>query len=452
MSDYQFVSQDTSSLITDMIAAYETETGHPLRDADPDRLFLTWVASVIVKERTNQNYVGNQNLLSRARGENLDELGRWIFGSERKEAIPSRTTLRFEIGTARNADIIIPAGTRVTDAPQLLVWETTADGVISAGGTKADIPAVCQTAGTVGNGYVTGRIDTLIDVDNVPYDVTVSNITKSDGGASAEKDAEYFERLRLSLDSLSSAGSRGAYIYHAKSVSSQIADVVVRRPRELVEKTLTVWTNGESRYAFLGGDDLVVGTLTVDDAQLETDYTVDYSSGLLSISLVSGGALDEANTLGVTVERDGAGRVDVYALMDNGEIAGPEIKTAIAMSCSDDMVRPLTDRVSVKDAEYAPYSISLTYYTSKDSGKTTSRLAGDVAAAVNEYVTWQSAKIGRDINPSKLYALVMATGVKRVVITSPTFTPLADGEGLSPPQVAKLTAAPTLTNGGVEDE
>lgn len=53
MRDYQFVSQDTAALMADMIAAYEAEMGHTLHDADPDRLFLAWVASVIVKERTN---------------------------------------------------------------------------------------------------------------------------------------------------------------------------------------------------------------------------------------------------------------------------------------------------------------------------------------------------------------------------------------------------------------
>lgn len=452
MSEYQFVSQDTSEIIGEMISAYESQTGRTLRDADPDRLFLAWIASLIVQERTNQNYVGNQNIPSRARGENLDELGKWIFGLERREAQPAHTTMRFTVGTARSAPIIVPAGTRMTDDEKKIVWETVAEGTIAAGTLYVDISTVCQTAGTIGNGYAAGRINTLIDVDNVPYDVKVENTTESAGGSQTETDAEYYARLRASLDGYSSAGSRGAYIYLAKAVSSQIADVQVTRPRRTRIETLTVWTDGSDSCAFIGGDWLIPDTLTVTGGTIATDYTVDYAAGLLTITLTDGGALASAETLSVTIQEDCAGCVDIYALMDDGEIAGEEIKSAIEAACSDNTVRPLTDKVAVKDAEYYSYTVSLTYYPAKDDERSTSQIAADVSAAVTEYVKWQSAKIGRDINPSKLYALVMATGVKRVSIAYPAYHALSDGSDAAAPQVARLNGTPTITNGGAEDE
>jgi len=81
---------------------------------------------------------------------------------------------------------------------------------------------------------------------------------------------------------------------------------------------------------------------------------------------------------------------------------------------------------------------------------------------VDKYIAWQSAKLGRDINPSKLYHLLMEAGIKRVDIRSPVFTRLRDGilmlgdyskidPALAIPQVAKLGHV-TVTDGGYEDE
>ena len=59
--------------------------------------------------------------------------------------------------------------------------------------------------------------------------------------------------------------------------------------------------------------------------------------------------------------------------------------------------------------------------------------------------------MGRDINPSKLIGLLMQTGIKRVDLTSPSFTALKDGSDNAAPQVAEVGEI-TATNGGHEDE
>ena len=78
-------------------------------------------------------------------------------------------------------------------------------------------------------------------------------------------------------------------------------------------------------------------------------------------------------------------------------------------------------------------------------------MAADVQAAVTEYISWQCAKLGRDINPSELYRRLMATGIKRVELASPAFTVLRDGRERTAPQVAVIGTV-TVTNGGYEDE
>ena len=81
-----------------------------------------------------------------------------------------------------------------------------------------------------------------------------------------------------------------------------------------------------------------------------------------------------------------------------------------------------------------------------------------------QYIAWQSGKLGRDVNPSKLISLLMQTGIKRVDVRSPVFTSLRDGNlalsadmsydaALAVPQLARVRAENVrLLNGGYEDE
>lgn len=156
----------------------------------------------------------------------------------------------------------------------------------------------------------------------------------------------------------------------------------------------------------------------------------------------------------VIVNSPTPGVIAIHTLMDDGEIAGDEIKAAILQTCSADSVRPLTDYVTVVDPVEVSYNITMTYYLSEDSTESAADLQEAIETAVSEYVAWQSQKLGRDINPSKLTQMVMAAGAKRVVITSPTFRRLEDGRDIDDPQTPEIAKVGTitLTNGGYEDE
>lgn len=149
------------------------------------------------------------------------------------------------------------------------------------------------------------------------------------------------------------------------------------------------------------------------------------------------------------------GVVHVYPLLENGELPGEEILNAVLEKVTPDKVRPLTDFVQVLSPEPVAYSIDLTYYIPNDSSTSAASIEAAVSAAVEEYKAWQSARIGRDINPSKLYQLLMATGVKRLDIRSPVFQKVTDGRKVdgvvTPTQVAQIESEAVL-NGGYEDE
>jgi len=153
----------------------------------------------------------------------------------------------------------------------------------------------------------------------------------------------------------------------------------------------------------------------------------------------------------VCVNSPTPGQVNIYALMSDGTPAGAEIKAAIEAACSEDETRPLTDHVVVSDPDVVNFNISLTYYINRASASSASAIEDAVNAAVQEYIAWQTHRIGRDINPSKLVQLMMAAGVKRVNVVSPGFVSLKDGTDHQTPELAQVGTI-SITNGGYEDE
>ena len=225
---YQFVETDTQELVESLISAYETITGTTIQPASPEKIFIQWVANIVLQERMYLNYVGNQNIPSRAEGRNLDALGEIFYMQARPQAQPAMCTERFTISEAQETAILIPKGTRVTDASQTLFWEVVDDVYVPIGSKYVDTQIRCQTDGAIGNGYISGQINTIVDVFD--YFFSCSNVTTSDDGADAATDDEYYELIRASLDGYSSAGSRGGYEYFARQVSTEIGDVVANQP------------------------------------------------------------------------------------------------------------------------------------------------------------------------------------------------------------------------------
>lgn len=121
----------------------------------------------------------------------------------------------------------------------------------------------------------------------------------------------------------------------------------------------------------------------------------------------------------VTSPRPGC--VDVRILLKNGELPGLEILEAVNSELSDKTKRPLTDLVEVKIPDVSLYDLDVTYYIS-ESANDKSLIQKNIESAIEEYLLWQSSKIGRDINPSKLISDCVQAGAKRVEVLSPSFT------------------------------
>lgn len=439
-----FVDTNTEKLKNSLITAYELITGRTLYPADPVRIFILWVADIIAQERVLINESAKQNVPRFAENEYLDSLAEIFKDVVRLEAKAATTTLRFTISEPQASQIVIPVGTRATVDGEI-IFATTEIGIIEAGNTFVDVPAACQTTGASGNGFIPGQIATAVDI--FPYMQSVSNITTSEGGSERETDAAFYQRMRESNESYSTAGPSGAYEYIAKSVNPLISDVKAVSAQETITRTLEV-NNGK---AYKGGDQLLPETLVVYPhgesvaATLTTDYTYTYDDGLLTISIVDGGALDGETSIDISISQTMNGRVKVYVLLAGGELPGPEILNAVEAALSASKKRPLTDHVSVAAPDTMTFNIDFTYYIPLPSAASASIIQQAVMDAVTEYKKWQTSKMGRDINPSYLISLLMQTGIKRVELTAPVHTVVPDG---------KVAAVGTenIVNGGFEDE
>ena len=146
----------------------------------------------------------------------------------------------------------------------------------------------------------------------------------------------------------------------------------------------------------------------------------------------------------VGVDSPSPGVVNLYPLLEGGEIPGEEMLEKVLAKCNDDTVRPMTDDVYALSPEVASYELHATWYL--DRANATSALAIETAVnkAAADWVLWQKSKLGRDINPDELTKRAVSAGAKRIVIESPEFRAL----GFNELAVAENVV---LAFGGMED-
>lgn len=146
----------------------------------------------------------------------------------------------------------------------------------------------------------------------------------------------------------------------------------------------------------------------------------------------------------VSADHD-AGEVKIVFLAADGSTPSAEMIQSMQTYLSADTIRPLTDKVTVSAPTDVNYTINLTYYIGKNDSAIAESIQTAVTSAVQSFAVWQRS-IGRDINPSKLTALVMAAGAKRVNIKTPVYSTISSAA------CAKLSGSPTITYGGIEDD
>lgn len=212
-----------------LIADYEAKlselkgTEVHLTHASRDRMILNAAAVILYQGMQYVDRAGKQNLLKYTYDAFLDNVAA-LKGIKREEAKPATVKVKFSLSEARGVPTSIPIGTRVT-ADGEIYFETTEYTEIAAGSLCTEVEMKCTEPGTQGNKFEIGEIRTL--VDPIQYVSGVTNTAPASGGSDTEDDESLRERVYLAPSAYSVAGPEAAYIFHAKSFSTNIVDVKV---------------------------------------------------------------------------------------------------------------------------------------------------------------------------------------------------------------------------------
>lgn len=148
----------------------------------------------------------------------------------------------------------------------------------------------------------------------------------------------------------------------------------------------------------------------------------------------------------VMVGSDIPGEVDIFFILQDGQLPDETMVQELEQYLKNEEVRPLTDKVVVRAPEIQEYRVDLTYYINKSDRGRASAINEQVQTAIQEYIAWQRARIGRDINPDQLRKMLLLAGAKRLEIREPQFSAIAQES------IALPAEEVTVLYGGLEDD
>lgn len=121
----------------------------------------------------------------------------------------------------------------------------------------------------------------------------------------------------------------------------------------------------------------------------------------------------------VVVTNPADAEIDIYILMKDRKQATPSFLEMLKTHLDSHDIRPLTDKVTVRNVERVSYDINVTYTIYEANTAKLTAISEAVTAAVEDYKKWQSAKIGRDINNQQLISRMIDAGAATVTVTTP---------------------------------
>lgn len=196
-------------------------------------------------------------------------------------------------------------------------------------------------------------------------------------------------------------------------------------------------------------------TVTEGGADLETDENLAERIYLAPSSWSTAGPDDaykywvktfDAAITDVRVESEVPGVVEIYFILQGGQLPDEAMTEELALFLQDEDIRPLTDRVVVQAPEVQEYGVDLVYFINESDRMRAASIQENVRTAVEGYIAWQREKIGRDINPDQLRKMIISAGAKRVNINEPDFRRITRSS------IALLAGEAKVLYGGVEDD
>lgn len=124
-----------------------------------------------------------------------------------------------------------------------------------------------------------------------------------------------------------------------------------------------------------------------------------------------------------------AGTVELIITTADGS-PSEDILEAVEAAVNDSTVRPLNDRVIVAGPNRVQYDIEIKYYVTAENEHAAIQAIEGTGGAIEQFHSWQTGKVGRDINPDKLRSLCLApsegVGCLRIDVSAPAYAQLSE--------------------------
>lgn len=121
------------------------------------------------------------------------------------------------------------------------------------------------------------------------------------------------------------------------------------------------------------------------------------------------------------------GEVNIVPLYKDGSIPSQEVLDRIKNDEINRKRRPLTDKVEVFAPTEVELNFTVKYWVNEHDVNSLSTIQESAQVALNEYIRWQSNRLGRDIIPDKLVERLIDAGVKRVELEGLEYTIVPKG-------------------------
>ena len=313
--------------------------------------------------RSEFNNIVKAFFLPFATGSDLDYLAFTFYGAiKRLQGSKPYATYEFSLSDVLGQDIVIPGNLILTDETSTYEAKLLSDVVISAGENKASGTVELQLE------IKSSEVKTEIITTPLPFVIKASAKDTFLNGSDVESDEEFKQRILLSMADKSTAGSEETYKSFTFNADERIEDVAVRNGLKPLHSYVPL---------FVGQDEAaILAALT----QVFTDMAT----------------------------------VEVFYYSQNADSL---MQSRIEEILSSDDVIPLTDKVKAAQATEIPFSVSAELKILPN--QETATVYSNAMAALN--VGIKSLKqIGTDITLSEINEFLKVSGVKEVVISTPT--------------------------------
>lgn len=347
--------------------------------AQSERILISLIAYYANLVKNQFNDAAALNLVRFSRAPVLDFIGE-LFGCTRLNAECGQDILQITLFEEFSTDLTIEKGLEIQTKDGKYIFKTSEDVIVPAGETIVTVPLKCEIATAAVNSYGIGDINILIKP--LSYIKNVTNIKGVSGGLDEESDESYIERILLSPESYTCAGSYGSYIYHTKSAHQDIVDVEAESPQ-------------------------LPAKVSIDSEELQ-EFSVDYKSGVVTFT-------HNEQVFEITIPP--AASVLVYPLVKDGGAQFDIVKSAIESKLNDRNCMPMTDYISVLEPVAIEKELSITVILSENADK--EKVKSLVNIAINQLCADYRKTLNTSLVPLRFITpLGNIDGVHNVIINN----------------------------------